>query len=341
MSSNHHTDLLQFTDSGIYCAAADIYIDPWKPVKRAMITHGHSDHSRYGHRSYLCSTTAAPAIRHRLGDIALQTIPYGQSLDINGVKFSFHPAGHILGSAQIRVEHKGEVWVASGDYKLEDDGLAEAFELVRCHTFITESTFGLPIYDWKPQSVVFDAINDWWRANATAGKVSLLTGYSLGKAQRLLRGLDTTIGHIYTHGAVENMNEVMRSQGVLLPTTIRVNRDIPPKSYWGQMIVAPPAAAKSSWAKKFKPLSVGIVSGWMTLRGARRRKAADRGFVLSDHVDWKDLNTVVAATEATRVIATHGYSSTYVKYLQTQGIQAQVENTAYTDESIDQETMLS
>lgn len=330
------TDLLQFTDRGIYCAAADLYIDPWKPVKRAMITHGHADHSRWGHEAYLCSKTAAPAIKYRLGNINLDTIEYGKTISVNGVKFSFHPAGHILGSSQIRVEHRGEVWVASGDYKLEDDGLAEAFQPIKCHAFITESTFGLPVYDWKPQEVIFQQINDWWRANAAAGKVSMLTGYSLGKAQRILRGLDSSIGKIYTHGAVENINEVIRAQGVYLPETIRVTREVSPKDYPTNLVLCPPSAINGAWAKKFKPLSIGIASGWMTLRGARRRKAVDRGFVLSDHVDWKDLNTAIAETEAERVIVTHGYSSIYVKYLQEEmGINAQVESTEYTGESID------
>lgn len=338
MSKTNSTDLLQFTDRGIYCAAADVYIDPWKPVKRAMITHGHSDHSRWGHEAYLCSKTAAPAIKYRLGDINLQTTEYGKTIHVNGVKFSFHPAGHILGSSQIRVEHQGEVWVASGDYKLEDDGLAEPFEPIKCHAFITESTFGLPVYDWKPQEVIFDQINSWWRANAAAGKVSFITGYSLGKAQRILRGLDTSIGKIYTHGAVENINEVIRTQGIDLPETIRVTKEISPKDYPTNLVLAPPSALNSSWMKKFKPLSIGIASGWMTLRGARRRKAVDRGFVLSDHVDWKDLNQAIAETEAERVIVTHGYSNIYVKYLQEEkGINAQVESTEYTGESIDSE----
>ena len=338
MSSSASSDLLQFSPKGIWCPQADVYIDPWKPVKKAMITHGHSDHSRYGNDAYLSTTTAAPAIRYRLGDIRLQTIEFGKTITINGVKFSFHPAGHILGSAQIRVEYQGEVWVASGDYKLEDDGLAEAFEPVRCNTFITESTFGLPVFDWRPQESVFADINQWWRSNAEAGKVSLITAYSLGKAQRLLRGLDSSIGKIYTHGAVENINEVMRTQGVELPDTIRVEAEHSTKDFPGQLVVAPPSAINSNWSKKFKPLEVAIASGWMTLRGARRRRAVGRGFVLSDHVDWKDLNRAVAATGAERVIVTHGYTAVYTKYLRQLGLNAQAAETEYTGESLDNPT---
>ncbi|TXF91155.1 ligase-associated DNA damage response exonuclease [Neolewinella aurantiaca] len=328
-------DLLQFTERGIWCPPADIYIDPWRPVKRAMITHGHSDHSRYGHDSYLCTTQAAPAIKYRLGDINLQTVDFGKRTVINGVEFSFHPAGHILGSAQIRVAYKGEVWVASGDYKLENDGLAEPFESVPCHTFITESTFGLPIYDWKPQEEVFAAINDWWRANAAEGKVSLITAYSLGKAQRIIQSLDTSIGKIYTHGAVENMNEVMRAQGVPLAPTTRVTQEIAPKDYPGHLVIAPPSALNSSWIKKFKPLSRAVASGWMSLRGARRRRSVERGFVLSDHVDWKDLNAAVDATGAERVIVTHGYTNIYTKYLNEKGILAQAAQTEFSNEGDD------
>lgn len=329
-------DLLQFTDRGIYCPPAKVYIDPWRPVDRALITHGHADHSRWGHKHYLTTSTAAPAIRHRLGDIRLQTTEFGEVTSINGVNFSFHPAGHILGSAQIRVEYLGEVWVASGDYKLEDDGLAEAFEPVRCNTFITESTFGLPVYDWKPQDDVFAEINAWWRTNAANGKVSFLTGYSLGKAQRILRGLDPSIGKIYTHAAVENLNGVMREQGVTLPETIRATKEVAYKDYNGHLVLSPPSVLNSNWMKKLKPVSIGICSGWMTLRGARRRRAADRGFVLSDHVDWKDLNAAVAATEAERVIVTHGYTKVYAKYLRSLGLRSEDADTEYSGESLDE-----
>lgn len=341
MSRTKSSDLLKFTAKGIYCAQAGIYIDPWRPVDKALITHGHADHSRWGHKSYLATASAAPVIKYRLGDINMQTIDYGKSLSINGVEFSFHPAGHIIGSAQIRVAYKGEVWVASGDYKLEDDGISEAFEPIKCNTFITESTFGLPIYDWRPQQDIFNDINQWWRANAAEGKVSFITGYSLGKAQRILNSLDSSIGNIYTHGAVENINEVIRNQGVSLPDTIRVTKDIPPKDYISNLVLAPPGALNSAWMKKFKPISIGIASGWMALRGARRRRAAERGFVLSDHVDWKDLNTVIKETEAERVIVTHGYTKIYTQYLLEQGLDAQAAQTEFTGESIDGESSVT
>lgn len=315
-------NLLEFTDRGIYCSPAGVYIDPWRPVARALITHGHSDHSRYGHQAYLCTRAAAPVIRYRLGPVKIQTADYGQVITINGVRFSFHPAGHIVGSAQIRVEYQGEVWVVSGDYKLEDDGLSTPFEPVRCHTFITESTFGLPVYRWKPQSEVFTEINEWWRQNREEGKVSLLGAYALGKAQRLLSGLDSSIGPIYTHGAIENTNEVLRKQGVSLPETIRVTVQVPRRNYPGAMVIATPGALGSSWARKFKPLTEGVASGWMALRGTRRRRAVDRGFVLSDHADWAGLNEAVRATGAERIFVTHGYTEIFTHWLREQGYEA-------------------
>lgn len=330
--------LLEFNGNGIYCARADVYIDPWRPVKRALITHGHADHSRWGHEAYLATHTAGPVMKHRLGDIKLQTVGFGQVTTINGVKFSYHPAGHILGSAQIRVEYKGEIWCASGDYKLEDDGLSEAYEPVKCHHFITESTFGLPVYRWRPQEEVFADINDWWRANKAEGKVSVLTGYALGKAQRLLRGLDTSIGQIYTHGAIENTNEVIRAQGVDLPDTIRVTREIDKKDYPSNLLLTTPGSVGQPWIKKFGTISLGAASGWMTLRGARRRRGADRGFVLSDHCDWPGLLEAIELTGAENVYVTHGYTAIFSKYLRSLGLNAVELETEYEGELAEIET---
>ena len=324
--------LLTFTDRGIYCEQADVYIDPWKPVGRALLTHGHADHSRWGSKYYLTTRTAAPVIKYRLGDINIETVEYGEVKTINGVKFSYHPAGHIIGSAQIRVEYKGEIWVASGDYKLEDDGLSEAYEPVKCQHFITESTFGLPVYRWQPQEEVFAEINDWWRANQADGKVSVITAYALGKAQRLLEGLDTSIGTIYTHGAIENTNEIIRAQGIKLPDTTRVTKEIDKKDYPGNIVIATPGAVGQPWMKKFGQARVGAASGWMTLRGARRRRGADRGFVLSDHCDWPSLLEAIDATEAENVYVTHGYTAIFSKHLRTLGLNAVELETEYEGE---------
>jgi putative mRNA 3-end processing factor len=326
--------LLEFNTHGIYCRPADIYIDPWRPVDRAIITHGHADHSRAGHKYYLCTTTAAPVIRYRLGQrINMQTMGMGDTLVHRGVRFTFFPAGHIPGSAQVRVEYRGEVWVVSGDYKLENDGISEPFEPIQCHSFITECTFGLPVFHWQDQSEIFKDINGWWQKNADSGVPSVITGYSLGKAQRLLAGLDVSIGPIYTHGAVEMINEVMRQQGIKLPETVRVLPGHKATEFKDAIIVAPPAAMGSSWMKKFKNAATGMASGWMALRGNRRRRAADRGFVLSDHVDWPGLNQAIRDTGADHIVVTHGYTDIFARYLREQGYQVTVARTAFESDS--------
>jgi len=313
--------LLTFTKNGIYCPRADVYIDPTRKVKSAIITHGHADHARTGNEHYLCVESSQSILKHRLGKINLSTLPYRKPVSINGVQFSFYPAGHIIGSAQIRVEYKGEVWVVSGDYKVEDDGISEAFEPVPCHTFITESTFALPVYQWMPQEDVFADINQWWQNNKEAGKVSVISAYSLGKAQRIIGNVNTEIGPIYCHGAIQKMNEVVRKAGIKLPETILVE-DQPSNAFNGSLVVSVSTAMASNWIKKFKNYETAAASGWMQLRGMRRRGALDRGFVLSDHADWKGLNYAVQSTGSERVYVMHGYEVTYAKYLQSQGIEA-------------------
>lgn len=223
MAAKEEDHLVVARPEGLYCPPGDFYIDPWRPVARAVITHAHSDHARAGHGHYLAHTDSAGTLRTRLGgDIALQTLPYGEAIAHHGVRISLHPAGHVLGSAQVRLEHGGRVWVASGDYKTEPDGTCAPFEPVPCDTFITESTFGLPIYRWPTQAVLFAEIDGWWRANAEAGRASVLFCYAFGKAQRILHGVDASIGPIVVHGAVEPLNAVYRAAGVALPQTLRV-----------------------------------------------------------------------------------------------------------------------
>ena len=325
--------LLQFTDRGIYCEQANVYIDPWKPVNKALITHGHADHARYGHQHYLCHHQSKPVLKLRLGEnIKVQTVEYDKCITINGVNISFHPAGHILGSAQIRLEYKDCVWVVSGDYKTENDGLSGAYEPVRCNYFITECTFGLPVYKWRPQKEVFEDINHWWHKNKEAGKTTVIIGYSLGKAQRIIQGLETSIGPIFTHGAVGNINQALRDDGISLNDTIPVTPDLNKNKFAGGIVVAPPSAAGTTWMRKFHPYSIGIASGWMGLRGARRRRSVDRGFVLSDHADWIGLNQAVRETGAEYVIATHGYTNAFARWLNEKGIRASVESTLFEGE---------
>ena len=314
--------LLVHTALGLYCPKADVYLDPWKPVKKAILSHGHADHARWGSSSYLCTPTAAPVIKYRLGEINLETLPFGEEKLINGVSFSFHPAGHILGSAQIKVSYKGEIVVFSGDYKTANDGFSEAFEPVKCHTFITESTFGLPVYHWQDQKWVFNEMEEWCKNNRNNGQLSILYGYSLGKAQRILQGLPESVGPIFTHSTIEAVLNVMRNQGVSLKNTMPVNEHLTRAELLSGVIIAPPAVQNSNWLKKFEPIRNGVVSGWMALRGARRRRNADKGFVLSDHADWEGLNKAISLTGAENVFVTHGYTDILSKWLIDKGLNA-------------------
>ncbi len=327
--------VLTVTPQGLYCAAGDFHVDPWRPVDRALITHGHADHARPGHGRYLCTEAAAPVIRHRLGAIRCETIAYAAPRQIGDAKVSFHPAGHVPGSAQIRVEVAGEVWVVSGDYKTEPDGLSEPFEPVRCHSFITECTFGLPVFTWPSQAEVAAQINGWWAASVAAGRTPVLGAYSLGKAQRILAVLDPQIGPILTHSAVENVNEVLRAQGLRLPETIRVTPETDAKRHPGALVLCTPSGLGTAWTRRFGQTSSAFASGWMRLRGVRRRRAADRGFVLSDHADWNGLNAAIRETGATRVLCTHGYTSQFRRWLEHQGYDAQIVETEFEGESLD------
>ncbi|MCX7745052.1 MAG: ligase-associated DNA damage response exonuclease [Flavobacteriales bacterium] len=329
-------ELVTLTDHGLYCPQADLYIDPWKGVKRAIITHGHSDHARYGSTYYLCHHHSIPILKTRLGDIAVQGLDYGETIISNGVTISLHPAGHVVGSAQVRLEYKGEVWVISGDYKTQADGISQAFEPVTCHTFITESTFGLPFFHWQPQWVVMRQIQQWWERNRSDGISSILFAYSLGKAQRILANLDTSVGPIIVHGATHAMNEACRQAGINLPPTYRVS-ELPDASLSkGALVIAPSSAAGNSWLRRFEPYRTAVASGWMAMRGARRWQAADRGFILSDHADWHGLNQAIQATGAKRILVTHGYADLFSRWLIEQGLNASVLKTQFTGEQVNE-----
>ena len=328
-------DLVVQRPEGLYCPPGDFYIDPWRPVARAVITHAHSDHARVGHGDYLAAARSEGVLRSRLGDIRLQTLPYGEKVVHNGVTVSLHPAGHVLGSAQVRLEHGGQVWVASGDYKVAPDPTCDPFEPVRCDVFITESTFGLPIYRWCDDAELFAQINAWWARNVEHGRASVLTCYSFGKAQRLLAGVDPSIGPIIVHGAVDPLNRAYREAGVALPETQSV-LTTPRADIKRSLVVCPPGAAASPWMRRFgADAQLAFASGWMQVRGNRRRGGYDRGFVLSDHADWPGLLKAIGGTGASRVIVTHGSSSAMVKYLTEQGLEAQSFQTEYGDDVVE------
>jgi len=324
--------LLEFTDKGIYCAAGNFYIDPWKPVDYAVITHAHADHAYFGHKCYLAHNLSREVLLYRLGEIQLQTIPYGKTVNKDGVEISLYPAGHVIGSAQVRIAYKGEVWVVSGDYKTEDDGISTPFEPVRCHHFISECTFGMPVYKWKPQVQIFNDVNNWWRGNVEHGLATVIVGYSLGKAQRVLQNLDLSIGKVYTHGVIENTNEALRRNGVILKPTERIIFESAKEEVRKGIIIAPPSSVGTPWMRKFQPYSFGYCSGWMAIRGAKRRRAADRGFVLSDHADWDGLLSAIDATGCESVYLTHGYTAPFTRYLNEIGFDAHEVHTLYGDD---------
>ena len=317
--------ILELTPSGLFCREGDFYIDPWRPVKRAVITHAHADHARVGSQSYLCTQDSRGLLEARLGPgIKIETLDYGEVLAVNSVQLSLHPAGHILGSAQVKIEYDGHTWVVSGDYKTDDDPTCTPLEPLRCHTFISESTFGLPIFRWPSPGKVIQEINSWWQSNRDQKRTSILFAYALGKAQRILAGLDRSIGPILTHGAVQKINQCYRDLDINLPETHYIGdlekSDLPD----GALVIAPPSADNPVWMKRFPERSRAFASGWMRIRGNRRRRSVDRGFVLSDHSDWRGLIETIAASGAENIILTHGYTSEMSRWLQGRGYNADV-----------------
>lgn len=325
--------LIQFTDKGLYCAKGDFYIDPWRPVDKAVITHAHSDHARWGSKYYLCHKDSLPLLQLRLGNNNYQSIDWNEAVYINGVKVSLHPSGHVIGAAQIRIESNGEVWVVSGDYKTEDDGLSCAFEPITCNTFITESTFGLPIYKWKPQQQIYQQIGNWVTQNQQNKTASVLIAYSLGKAQRVLAAAAAVTDNIFVHGAIWNTQEVLKHAGFDFPAVKRITSETSKEALRTAVVIAPPSADGSPWLKRFAPYKTGICSGWMQVRGNSRRQNADVGFVLSDHADWNGLLSAVKATQAERVFVTHGFQSAFSRYLNEIGIESHEVSTAYGNEN--------
>ncbi len=327
--------LISFTNKGIYCNQGKFYIDPWLPVDYAIITHGHADHARWGSKRYLCQTYTKPILKIRLGaDTDVSTLEYGEKALVNGVTVSLHPAGHIIGSAQVRLEYKGEVAVISGDYKTTDDGISTAFEPVKCHTFVTESTFGLPIYRWKSEEEIFAEITDWVKGNQAQEKTSVFMAYSLGKAQRVMKGL-AGVAPMFVHSAVQNLNDAIKTTGIELPETTLLNFETDKKLVAGNIAIAPPALLGTNWLKKIPNAAVAICSGWMQVRGSRRWQAADAGFPVSDHADWDGLLSAVKATEAEKVYVTHGSSAAFSKYLREIGIDSEEIKTEFGKEEDD------
>ena len=326
-------DLLEVTEAGLYCAAGDFYIDPWRRVPRAIITHAHADHARSGCERYLCAAPGKLILRTRIGGGSpIDALRFGESLLINGVRVSLASAGHVLGSAQVRVEHKGIVWVVSGDYKTAPDPTCHPFEQLEADVFVTESTFGLPIYRWPHPDRIAAEINQWWRANQAAGRTSVLLAYALGKAQRLAAMVDPSIGPIVAHGAVMKLVRAYRDSGVRLPSIDGVPPGARKVGNGRALVIAPPSVVAGRWLRLFGEVSVGVASGWMTLRGVRRRRGCDQGFVVSDHADFPALLQVIEATRAKRVLVTHGATAAFARLLCERGFDAAVLPTHFTGE---------
>lgn len=325
------------TDRGLYCKEGDFYIDPWKPVHHALVTHAHGDHAHPGHTKYLAHENSLPIMKLRLGSHTdITPTRYGEVHQMGNVQVSFHPAGHILGSSQIRVEHEGEVWVFTGDYKRDPDPSCVPFEIVKCNTLITEATFALPIYKWTEGTHETKDIYEWWMKNRAREWNSILCAYVLGKSQRVLAELlNFTDEPVHLHGAMEKMVQIYRDAGIKMVRTLPTSHLTKKDKLKGALILAPPSASGTTWTRKFEPYEVGFASGWMQIRGNKRRKAYDRGFVVSDHADWPSLIQTIKDSGASRVIATHGSSDVLARYAtEEMGLQGEVFQTYYGDEEI-------
>lgn len=321
--------MFSFRKEGIYCIPGQFYIDPWLPVDMAIITHAHADHARVGMKNYLCHPLTEPILKLRLGaDIRVQTIPYGQAIQINGVRVSLHPAGHIIGSAQVRMEYKGKVAVVSGDYKIQDDGLSTPFEPITCHEFISESTFGIPIYNWQTVEQINQELVKWVQANQQQNISSILLGYSLGKAQRIMNAVKDQ-GEIYVHYAIDKINQAYLAAGLHLPDYKTLDFANRLKDLSKAIIIVPASLFGSKLLKSIPQAYTAICSGWMQVRGARRWRSADAGFALSDHADWQGLLTAVRESKAEKVYVTHGFKSAFARYLNEIGTEAHEITTAF------------
>jgi putative mRNA 3-end processing factor len=320
---NNVPELLVTTPRGLYCPPGEFYIDPGQSVQTAVITHGHGDHLRPGHARYILARPGLPIARARLsGRPDIVPLDYGTSLALGATSISLHPAGHILGSAQIRIEHQGRVWVVSGDYKRQVDPTCAPFQPLACDVFVTETTFALPVYRWPPVATVIEQILTWWRSNRQRGLASVLFCYSLGKAQRLLAELAShTSEPVCVHGAMSELIEIYRTAGIVMAPTLPAT-EYRKDDYHGALVLVPPSAAGTSWLRRVGPYSSGFCSGWMRLRGERRRRGYHRGFVMSDHADWPALVATCRETQARRVLTMHGYTDALARFLTEQGIEA-------------------
>lgn len=319
------TELLTVTPQGLYCPPADLWIDPVRPVPRALITHGHADHARAGHGKVLATAPTLAIMAARYGEgftTERQVAELGREITVDGVGFTFFPAGHVLGSAQIRVRWKGLTIVASGDYKRERDPTAAPFEVVPCDVFITEATFGLPVFRHPP---ALGEVEKLLRSmQLFADRPHLVGAYSLGKAQRVMAlarqaGFD---GPIFLHGAMEKLTALYQAQGIDLGETVKV-AGADKASLKGALVLCPPSAIQDVWSRRFNDPVTAFASGWMRIRARARQKGVELPMIISDHADWDDLRRTIIETGASEIWVTHGQEDALVHWCGTQGLKAQ------------------
>ncbi|WP_042280753.1 ligase-associated DNA damage response exonuclease [Candidatus Protochlamydia sp. R18] len=315
---------LKVIKQGLYCPDGDFFIDAWQPVSRCIITHAHGDHAYAGHGHYIATDETIKILRKRIGgEFKSEALTYNQKIKLGNTWVSLHPAGHILGSAQVRIETPGCVTVISGDYKRAKDETCLPFEVVECDIFVTESTFALPIYQWPHSHTIAKQIKEWWFENAAHDCPSILFCYSLGKAQRVLSMLADQENFVYLHGAICSLSKIYAEMGIKMARFKPVSEGEKGMKFSKELILAPPSAAGTPWLKRFPSYRTALASGWMQVRGTRRRHALDRGFILSDHADWKALIETISQTQAKIVLTTHGNASTLAQYLrETQNLDA-------------------
>lgn len=318
-------DLVVASPAGLACPRGAFHVDPVQPVEMAVVTHAHADHARAGSAQYLCAAPSLPLLARRLGDDErIRAVAYGERVSLGETLVSLHPAGHVLGSAQVRIEHEGRTWVVTGDYKRQPDPTCEPFELLPCDGMVTEATFALPIYRWPDPDEVSREIFEWWGANRAHGRASVLFCYALGKAQRVLAMLSRlTDRRVFIHGAIDPIVAIYRAAGVQMLPTEPVADTARGRSFAGELVLAPELAIGSPWMRRFGAHETALASGWMRVRGNRRRRSFDRGFELSDHADWPALLETIRACGARRVLATHGYAGPLAQYLAEHGLSAE------------------
>jgi len=327
--------LLEFTNKGIYCSKANFYIDPSASVEFALVTHAHSDHARKGSQNYLAHKHTAAVLKLRLGKKSvIQEVEYGQEINLNGIKVTFYPSGHVIGSAQIKVDDGKEVWVVAGDYKLEPDGITSQFEHIKCTHFVTESTFAKPNFNWQPQTEIFTDMNNWWTRNSSKGVTSVITAYSLGKSQRLLKNIDHNIGKIVVHESISEINNVFKTLGFDLPKTYLFN-EVTKEDLKNALVITPSFSNLNNLNDKLEGYVMANASGWMQVPWYVS-KSLDKGFVISDHADWKDLLKAIKETEAQNIYVVHGYTTYFAKYLNSIGLNAR----AITNKKLDQLSLI-